>query len=592
MATDEQVGAPVRDSLIVRIRRSWARDSHLSMKRRLQKGVQMVSQLLRARVALRHCDRVGANARVAGRMRVVNRGSITLGGHLNVNSSWVPTELLTGESGHIAIGDDVLINFGVVIAAGHSVSIGSGSMIGPHCIISDVDSPEALARSGPDVARPIEIGRDVWLAGRVTVRPGVRIGDGAVVVAGSIVEADVPPNVMASGIPARLLPKLGAGSRAAGATSAQAVQDPRSAAAGDVVPRLSGVVISEGPLDELVAALRREGATPALDAAATPSGEHAAAMSAAPPAGAADFVVIWVDAVAALPSYARLLDGADVADADLEHDAGEFCGLIAIAATRYRHVFVPTWSARRRGSGAAPGDFHAGGTRRAVMLLNWTLVACLGALKNVHVLDVSDWEAVPSSSAAPHAWYLAGTAVPPAVQERAAVAIRHAVATSCGQRRSLVILVAHETLWFARAGGPMASPERRAAYADFQHGLVGLRARGVRLAVVGTGDGAGVRAAFTDHPDLVLTASDIDAWCVGDQDIVEQVSTVARELGLSPRDAVVIDTRAAVRGHLAESLPAINLPEWPDDVLLYPTALADVAGLAPRGACADQGVTA
>jgi acetyltransferase-like isoleucine patch superfamily enzyme len=176
--------------------------------RRLEKALQLAVQLMRARYALKTCDRVGVNARVAGALRVQNHGSIVVGDHLNINSVWVPTELVTGPAGYIEIGDDVLINFGTVIAAGRGVSIGSGSMIGPHCIISDMDIPEAVDDPQSFLGKPIFIGKDVWLAGRVTVRPGVTIGDGAVVAAGSIVESDVPANVMALGIPARLLPKL------------------------------------------------------------------------------------------------------------------------------------------------------------------------------------------------------------------------------------------------------------------------------------------------------------------------------------------------------------------------------------------------
>jgi len=192
------------------MRRSWERDSHLSVARRIRKGLKFIGQLLRAHGALKDCDRVGASARVAGRLRVENRGSIVIGDHLNVNSSWVPIELITGSAGRIQIGDDVLINFGTVVAAGSRVSIGSGTMIGPHCIISDVDIPETLQDPTPVAALPIDIGKGVWLAGRVTLRPGVKIGDGAVIVAGSIVETDVPAHYMASGIPARSLPRLGA----------------------------------------------------------------------------------------------------------------------------------------------------------------------------------------------------------------------------------------------------------------------------------------------------------------------------------------------------------------------------------------------
>ena len=44
--------------------------SELMLARRIEKGLRFATQLLRARAALKDCDRVGASARVAGRMRV------------------------------------------------------------------------------------------------------------------------------------------------------------------------------------------------------------------------------------------------------------------------------------------------------------------------------------------------------------------------------------------------------------------------------------------------------------------------------------------------------------------------------------------
>jgi virginiamycin A acetyltransferase len=47
------------------------------------------------------------------------------------------------------------------------------------------------------------VGNDVWFGYRSTVMPGVRIGDGAIIAAGSVVTADVPPYTIVGGDPAR-----------------------------------------------------------------------------------------------------------------------------------------------------------------------------------------------------------------------------------------------------------------------------------------------------------------------------------------------------------------------------------------------------
>ncbi len=100
------------------------------------------------------------------------------------------------------------------IKVGRDVSVGLAAMmdvffpelitIGDNCVIgynSTILCHEFLIheyRTGEVV-----IGRDVMIGANSTILPGVRIGDGAVVGAGSLVNRDVPPGVMVAGVPAR-----------------------------------------------------------------------------------------------------------------------------------------------------------------------------------------------------------------------------------------------------------------------------------------------------------------------------------------------------------------------------------------------------
>ena len=52
---------------------------------------------------------------------------------------------------------------------------------------------------------PVHICRNVWLGERVCVLPGVTIGEGSVIGAGSIVTHDIPPFSIAAGAPARVI---------------------------------------------------------------------------------------------------------------------------------------------------------------------------------------------------------------------------------------------------------------------------------------------------------------------------------------------------------------------------------------------------
>lgn len=62
----------------------------------------------------------------------------------------------------------------------------------------------AQRATGREAGKPITIGDNCWLGGGVIVCPGVRIGDGAIIGAGSVVTRDIPANSVAVGNPARV----------------------------------------------------------------------------------------------------------------------------------------------------------------------------------------------------------------------------------------------------------------------------------------------------------------------------------------------------------------------------------------------------
>jgi acetyltransferase-like isoleucine patch superfamily enzyme len=162
---------------------------------------------LTAFVWLRQCDAVGANARTFFRPHVENRGRIVIGANVRLNSNWAPLELVTGPQGTIEIGDGVYINYGTLVAAERSVRIGANVMVGNYSIIADteipgIDEPPGRPRVEP---RSVEIGEGAWLAARVTVLPGARIGARAVIAAGSVVAGEIPVGAVAGGIPARIM---------------------------------------------------------------------------------------------------------------------------------------------------------------------------------------------------------------------------------------------------------------------------------------------------------------------------------------------------------------------------------------------------
>jgi acetyltransferase-like isoleucine patch superfamily enzyme len=95
---------------------------------------------------------------------------------------------------------------GTVIASALRVEIGDHVQCGANTLINDTDWHTDDPRTGPDA--PVIIGRGVWLGVNVTVLKGVTIGENTLVAAGSVVTRSLPANVVAGGVPAKVLKQL------------------------------------------------------------------------------------------------------------------------------------------------------------------------------------------------------------------------------------------------------------------------------------------------------------------------------------------------------------------------------------------------
>ena len=95
---------------------------------------------------------------------------------------------------------------GTVIAAAVSVTLGRNVRCGANTLINDTDWHADDPRSGG--AAPVVIGDNVWLGYGVKVMKGVTIGENSVIGACSVVTRDIPANVVAAGVPCRVLHEL------------------------------------------------------------------------------------------------------------------------------------------------------------------------------------------------------------------------------------------------------------------------------------------------------------------------------------------------------------------------------------------------
>jgi acetyltransferase-like isoleucine patch superfamily enzyme len=157
---------------------------------------------------------------------IIKKGILTLGSK-KFSKSKLETRLLVDKgatlrwdgSTSIGYGSDIEVfpnaqlsfggggatNIGATIICGEKIEIGKNTMLGRHITIRDNNGSHFMNRQGYKNTRPVIIGEKVWLTEQCTVMPGVKIGDGAIIGALSLVIRNVPAHCLATGHPAEVI---------------------------------------------------------------------------------------------------------------------------------------------------------------------------------------------------------------------------------------------------------------------------------------------------------------------------------------------------------------------------------------------------
>lgn len=115
-----------------------------------------------------------------------------------------------GEGSEINIGDNVGLS-GVTIGSASSVSVGDGTLCGANVFITDFDWHNTEInnrRSADKKAKPVVIGKNVWIGANSVILKGVEIGENSVIGANSVVTKSIPANVVAAGNPCVVIKEL------------------------------------------------------------------------------------------------------------------------------------------------------------------------------------------------------------------------------------------------------------------------------------------------------------------------------------------------------------------------------------------------
>jgi acetyltransferase-like isoleucine patch superfamily enzyme len=143
---------------------------------------------------------VGQGTVVGVRTEIINAANVRIGKDCVLQDD---IYLRAGTEGRITIGDRATLDSFCRFFGHGTIDIGADTQIGPGCLITttDHDYEDNLTVR----FNRVSIGQRVWIGANVTILPGVEIGDGTVVEAGSVVMKSLPPGCVALGVPARVV---------------------------------------------------------------------------------------------------------------------------------------------------------------------------------------------------------------------------------------------------------------------------------------------------------------------------------------------------------------------------------------------------
>jgi serine acetyltransferase len=164
-----------------------------------------------------YCRRHGRGVRTGSFLPwVQGKGDIILGNDVTVDGECTITFAARfSDRPTLVVGDGTWLGHDLDFTIGRRITIGNDCNISGASRIFDspghpLDAKERRAHLPPpaEKVRPVTIGNDVWIAKHCLIFPGVSIGDGAIVAAGSVVRADVRPYTLVAGNPAQEIRSL------------------------------------------------------------------------------------------------------------------------------------------------------------------------------------------------------------------------------------------------------------------------------------------------------------------------------------------------------------------------------------------------
>nr|QGT51202.1 nodulation protein L [uncultured Firmicutes bacterium] len=109
---------------------------------------------------------------------------------------------------NITVGKNVFINQNCTFMDRGGITIEDHVLIAPRVNLITINHTITPKNRRDVYSKPIHICKNVWIGANVTVTQGVTIGENSIIAAGAVVTKDVPPNVIAAGVPAKVIKQI------------------------------------------------------------------------------------------------------------------------------------------------------------------------------------------------------------------------------------------------------------------------------------------------------------------------------------------------------------------------------------------------
>ncbi|MFR1448551.1 MAG: DapH/DapD/GlmU-related protein [Beduini sp.] len=110
----------------------------------------------------------------------------------------------------VSIGEGTYFNSNLTLVDDYQIEIGKGVLITPNVTITTTNHPVhyKVRLHGEMYCKKVVIEDYAWIGSQVVILPGVTIGKGAIIGAGSVVTKDIPPMTIAVGVPCKVIRQI------------------------------------------------------------------------------------------------------------------------------------------------------------------------------------------------------------------------------------------------------------------------------------------------------------------------------------------------------------------------------------------------